>query len=156
LFQGNGYTIEVPTSWHIDTSRERAIKSDMMALANSDLTDPSFNTNINVLITPVPENVSIREYEQVNVQQLKAMIADESDFISSETITKGEDQYFQLDYKLQFGKNILRFHQQCAIANNKAFVFTFTTLNDQWASFSNHAQRIAQSFMVNHSPDSKD
>ncbi len=113
----------------------------------SDLSSDSPSvTNVNVLVTDVPENVTLDQYEQVNAEQLEQMATD----VKHERVNlpAGEAIKFTstLGTSTQSGSIQQSLTQYALLESGKSYIITFTTEASKLAGNAQTFQKIAESF----------
>jgi hypothetical protein len=103
-------------------------------------------TNVNVLVTDVPEGVTLDQYEQVNAQQLEQMATE----VKHERVNlpAGEAIKFTstLNTNTQSGAIEQSLTQYALLEGGKSYIITFTTEASKLAGNVQTFQKIAESF----------
>ncbi len=113
----------------------------------ADLSDDSPGlTNVNVLVSDVPKEVTLDQYEQVNAQQLEQMATD----VKHERVNLPAGEAIKFTSKLttntETGSIEQALTQYALLKDGTSYVITFTTETSELAGNTETFQKIAESF----------
>jgi hypothetical protein len=167
------FSIGVPETWHATTSSQMkkasfkrfadqnpafAAYAGAMAKKNSPFKffayDPvvrkRFATNLNVIVTPVPEGVTPEKYKRSALAEAKA-IADSR--LHSSEVDLPAGKALRIEYRFRFRLNGRRqgvaTTQYALLLDNKSYVLTYTTLPALRSDYADLFEQSAESFQLN-------
>ena len=167
------FSISVPETWHATTSSQMqkasfrrfadqnpafAAYANAVAKKNSPFKffayDPvvrkRFATNLNVIVTPVPEGVTPEKYKRSALAEAKA-IADSR--LHSSEVDLPAGKALRIEYRFRFRLNSHRqgvaTTQYALLLDNKSYVLTYTTLPALRSDYANWFRLSAESFQLN-------
>jgi hypothetical protein len=167
------FSIGVPETWHATTASQMKKASfkrfadqnpafgayaSAVAKKNSPFKffayDPvvrkRFATNLNVMVTPVPEGVTPEKYKRSALAEAKA-IADSR--LHSSEIDLPAGKALQIEYRFRFRLNSRRqgvaTTQYALLLDGKSYVLTYTTLPALRSDYANWFRLSAESFQLN-------
>jgi hypothetical protein len=167
------FSIGVPETWHATTSSQMkkasfkqfadqnpsfAAYASAVAKKNSPFKffayDPvvrkRFATNLNVIVTPVPEGVSPEKYKRSALAEAKA-IADSR--LHSSEVDLPAGKALRIEYRFRFRLNGRRqgvaTTQYALLLDSKSYVLTYTTLPALRSDYANLFELSAESFQLN-------
>lgn len=142
----NGYIIQYPTTWKIDTSNPMG--TDLLIIAPYDNTDDVFTENVNVLIQDLKgQNIGLSEYKQISEKQVAEVVTDGKIYESS-IMQKANSKYYRLvcSYKAPQGDLTLKVISVCYIKDEKAYLATFVAQYSNYDKYQKTAESILNSF----------
>jgi hypothetical protein len=167
------FSIGVPETWHATTSSQMqkasfkrfadqnpafAAYASAVAKKNSPFKffayDPvvrkRFATNLNVIVTPVPEGVTPEKYKRSALAEAKA-IADSR--LHSSEVDLPAGKALRIEYRFRFRLNSHRqgvaTTQYALLLDGKSYVLTYTTLPALRSDYANWFKLSAESFQLN-------
>jgi hypothetical protein len=167
------FSISVPETWHATTSSQMqkvsfkrfadqnpafAAYANAVAKKNSPFKffayDPvvrkRFATNLNVIVTPVPEGVTPEKYKRSALAEAKA-IADSR--LHSSEVDLPAGKALRIEYRFRFRLNRRRqgvaTTQYALLLDGKSYVLTYTTLPALRSDYANWFKLSAESFQLN-------
>jgi len=167
------FSISVPETWHATTSSQMqkasfkrfadqnpafAAYANAVAKKNSPFKffayDPvvrkRFATNLNVIVTPVPEGVTPEKYKRSALAEAKA-IADSR--LHSSEVDLPAGKALRIEYRFRLRLNSRRqgvaTTQYALLLNGKSYVLTYTTLPALRSDYANWFRLSAESFHLN-------
>jgi hypothetical protein len=167
------FSIGVPETWHATTSSQMqkasfkrfadqnpafAAYASAVAKKNSPFKffayDPvarkRFATNLNVIVTPVPEGVTPEKYKRSALAEAK-VIADSR--LHSSEVDLPAGKALRIEYRFRFRLNSHRqgvaTTQYALLLDNKSYVLTYTTLPALRSDYANWFRLSAESFQLN-------
>ncbi|MGB1018543.1 MAG: hypothetical protein ACPGVH_05715 [Chitinophagales bacterium] len=140
----NAYEIKYPSDW--DFKNSGAMIMDFLALSPLESDDDNLRENIN-LVKEDAQNLSIDAYFESSKKMLKKTFQ-KMDIISSKDVSKNGVSMKKFTYTAEFGDEYLYFNQYYGIQNNIAYVLTFTSEKDKYASFKSIEDKIFESFKL--------
>lgn len=146
-FQGDGYTIQYPSDWQSDDSGMMGTSMILFAPRSSD-TD-QFQENVNLIIQDLRTiEIDLDAYAKISTDQVKSLITN-SEIEVNKRLGSGEDEYHMMVYTGDQGKFKLKYVQYYWVRNEKAFVLTFTSEQDQFEDYRETGLQILDSFSLN-------
>jgi hypothetical protein len=111
------------------------------------LTD-GFATNVNILVQPLPIDLSLDQYTEVNVDQIKGQLPGVSD-VKVETVQLGALEARELSYGYSLntaagGQTPIALSQYIVIQDKNALVMTFTTTEAKAATYTPLFRQMAE------------
>jgi hypothetical protein len=167
------FSIGVPETWHATTASQMKKASfkrfadqnpafgayaSAVAKKNSPFKffayDPvvrkRFATNLNVIVTPVPEGVTPEKYKRSALAEAKA-IADSR--LHSSEVDLPAGKALRIEYRFRFRLNSHRqgvaTTQYALLLDNKSYFLTYTTLPALRSDYANWFRLSAESFQLN-------
>ncbi len=146
-FVGNRYQIQYPTSWQIDSSRKMG--ADLLLFSPLEGGSDTFRDNVNVIIQDLAgRNMDLAKYRAFTDDQLKR-ISRSIEIYESVLDDTGDKQFYFVSYAMTQGQYRMRIMTKCFIANNKAYLATFTCELNKFEQYSAVASDILKSFKLN-------
>ncbi len=142
----DAYSIKYPSNWTPDTSKSLGV--DLILYSQLKSTEDNFTENINVLIQDLSGyNLDLDKYTEISEQQIKTMI-EGGKIIESKRITNGSIPYHRIIYTGKQNDYKLKFAQHYYVINDKAYVLTLTSEQDQYDKYIDIAMKIFKSFKL--------
>ena len=146
-FQQDEYKLEYPARWALDTSGQYGTKL-MLFSPLADLAD-GFKENVNLMTEVLPsKRFTLDQYVTAAIGQIKNII-DDYELLSNEKKNEHGRDYQHLIYNGAQGGMKLRFQQYCWVAEQTAYILTFTTERDKVDDYQETGMRILKSFKLN-------
>jgi len=140
------YSVQYPTSWIIDTSKQ--LGADLFIFSQKDSDTDKFRENVNVIIQDLKGlNITLDKYIEISEGQIKTMLTNAS-IIESKRINQGNKEYHELTFTGQQGIFNLMTKQYYLLVNEKAFVITLTTEQNHYDKYKENGEAILKSFKL--------
>lgn len=136
-------SILYPSSWNIDTSGTESTRLILYAPFKGE-----FGPNINLLVQEVGDNVSLNDFNELTVTEIKKVI-DKCKIIESTTVNNANPPFIKLVYSGTYSKFQLQWMQYLWIYNSKCYILTFTALKKGYKKDIKEATFIFNSFRFN-------
>jgi len=130
------YSLEVPASWMIDDQDMPRYIVFARRDFNSDFAD-----NLNV-IREEDVQMSAREYYQANLNLLQEFMADFELIEEEESVLDGQKAYEMIYH----GQEDLKFHQLLTVYEERGYVLTFTSTEEDFQEHIDLLERMIESF----------
>jgi hypothetical protein len=146
-FAQNGYKLQYPSSWTIDTSKRMG--PDFFIFSPRENDTDRFQENVNLLVQDLTgQNIDLDKYAKISEGQIKEL-AMEGTIYESKKITKPDkSEYYKMVYGMTQGVFKLKIEQYYFIKNDKAFIMTFTAELNKFDSFLSAGEQILNSFVL--------
>jgi hypothetical protein len=142
----NGYSIEYPNDWDLDTSGQMG--SSFIIFSKQSSTQDQFRENINLIIQNLTGyTINLDQYTEISLGQIKTMITN-GNILESKRLKANGPEFQKVVYTGDQGIYKLKFEQYYWIKNNEAYVLTFTTEVDQFDSYKETGEKILNSFIL--------
>jgi hypothetical protein len=140
------YSIQYPEPWKLDQSGEMGTSFCLFAPLKSD-TD-NFRTNINLIIQDLSgQNIDLNKFMEISFVQLKKMLTNYT-LAESKKEKNNNGEYYKIVYSGDQGIFHLKFEQYCWTINDKTFVLTFTSKQDQFSGYLETGEKVMNSFQL--------
>jgi len=114
------YTIEIPEGWNLDVSHR--MNTELILFAPYDSTNNLFRENVNMLIDPVGDSLSLADY----IVHAKEVLTEHMEGFGNYRLRMDEDRAW-LYYDGEQQTMILHFTQMMAQEGNDIYILTFTS-----------------------------
>lgn len=140
------YHIRFPDTWELDTSG--LMGTEFLVFSPVEDEYDRFRENVNFLIQDLHGSpVDLKTYAQLSERQIMDL-ATNVEMFESQTIEKGNSEYHHFIYSMTMGILNLKVEQYCFIANDTAYVLTFTAETDKFDAFRPVGVAILNSFAL--------
>ena len=144
-FTHDGYKLDVPTNWRIDTSKTLGANFFAFSPADDNTLD-KFSENVNVMIQNLQgQDISLQQYKEISENQFNSL-SDKFSDVETVIYKKGTSEFLIFKYKMKQGNLALNVFSKCMIRNGSAYLATFAyeeTASDKYKDISD---RIILSF----------
>lgn len=145
LYETNGYKINYPSNWTIDTTG--TMNTAFYLFAPLENEKDQFKENINLIVQPLEtdEEITPEQYKIVSDSQFEEL-KPYCEVYESSVITSGKKSYYKAFYKIEqdnFNVTVLSY---CYIKNNTAYLITFTAQTASFDAYKNTGISILNSF----------
>jgi len=145
-FAKDNYTIQYPSDWTLDESGSMGTSFFLFSPIESE-TD-KFKENINLLIQNLAgQNLDLDKYTAISEEQIKTLMQG-AEIVESKRIKTGSDEYHKLIYSGYQEANHLQFEQYYRIIGDKAYILTFSSEKDKFASTAPLGEKIMNTFLL--------
>lgn len=134
-----GFSATAPAGW-----KQGSYPGTAVVFASSTIVQ-AFAPNINVLVQELPSAMTLKDYGDVTVNQIKTLATD-GKMISRTATVLGGLQASQLNFTARQGQYKLYFTQIYAVRGKKAYVITGTTVQGQEAALTPVVAAFVKSF----------
>jgi hypothetical protein len=172
--ESSGFSIAVPESWQTASGEKALNPADIERVTKANpnlrrffegLADPTspfklvsvdpeeesgFATNMNVVVTDLPEDLGIEEVEQAALKEVQALNPRGEVEHAVVEHPAGEAIRFEYEAEVQAGSRalLLAFIQYSVVGNGNVHTLTFTTLPRLSAQYRDSFERSADSFRL--------
>lgn len=141
------FQIAYPASWRCVEGfmGTAVIFTSPLAYAND-----QFSENVNIVVEDISAypGITLEQYEEISLNQLAALMTGFNLVGQSDTVVSGFPAKV-IEYECQQGIYQLKYMQVFVLASNRAYVFTFTAEESQFAHYANIAKAMLGSFTFN-------
>ena len=122
--------------------------TDLFIFSPKDSDTDKFRENVNAMVQDLKgPNITLDKYIEISEGQIKTMLTDAS-IIESKRMTQGTKEYHKLLFTGQQGIFKLKTEQYYFLVNEKAFVITLTTEQNQYDKYIKNGEAILKSFKL--------
>ena len=140
------YSLQYPSTWSTDISKQ--LGTDLFIFSPKDSDTDKFRENVNTMVQDLSGlNITLDQYIEISEGQIKTMLTDAS-IIESKRMTQGNKEYHKLLFTGQQGIFKLKTEQYYFLVNEKAFVITLTTEQNQYDKYIENGEAILKSFKL--------
>jgi serine/threonine-protein kinase len=145
-YSTNDFRLEYPATWTLDTSKTWG--ADVMLFAPHENEEDNFSENVNVLIQDLSGmGIGLEQYKEITDDQITTLALD-GKILESSIIKTDEKEFYRITYTMTQGDFKLRITSICFIHNEKAFLVTFTSEEDQFEKYKVVGEEILGSFAL--------
>jgi len=146
-FAQNGYKLQYPSSWTVDTSKRMGPEFFIFSPREND-TD-RFQENVNLLVQDLTgQNIDLDKYAKITEEQIKELAIEGTIYESKKIFKPGKSDYYKMVYGMTQDVFKLKIEQYYFIKNDKAFIMTFTAELNKFDSFLPAGEQILNSFVL--------
>jgi hypothetical protein len=140
------YSIQYPANWLMNS--KGIMGTSFVLYAMADTTDKDFKENINLLIQDLAGmNMDLDDFTKLSTDGIKKYITN-SNLVESKKITGGANEYGRVIYTGDQGTMHLEFEQYYWIVNDKAYILTLTTGQNQFELLRKEGEAILNTFII--------
>ncbi|MHA1300589.1 MAG: PsbP-related protein [Candidatus Helarchaeota archaeon] len=133
--------IEYPSNWDV-------IKDGMVFLSPLEEPTDDFRENINISVQKLPSKMSLEEFSELNISELKKIITNFK-IVEGPIETKlAGIKANQITFTAVQGKYLLKFMSICTIKNDNVYVITFTSEEDKYEKYLETVKKMIDSFKI--------
>jgi hypothetical protein len=145
LVQSN-FSIEYPSTWELNKGGQMGTCFILFSPLDSE--KDTFKENVNLMVQDLgKENIGLNRYTEISEGQIKTLLTN-SDLIESKRIKKSNAEFHKLIYTGDQGVFHLKFEQYYWVIDAKAYVLTFTSEEEKFATYSETGEKILNSFSI--------
>ena len=145
LVQSN-YSIEYPSTWELNKGGQMGTSFILFSPLDSE--KDTFKENVNLMVQDLgKENIDLNRYTEISEGQIKTLLTN-SDLIESKRIKKSDGEFHKIIYTGDQGVFHLKFEQYYWVIDSKAYVLTFTSEEEKFATYSETGEKILNSFSI--------
>jgi hypothetical protein len=138
------YSIQYPVDWDLDRSGKMGPVFAILAPLESK--EDKFRENVNLVVEDLNgQNISLDRYAELSKGQLKSSMTN-FNLIESKKSNSGSREYFKVIFTWNYEAFRLKVEQYYWIVDGKAYVLTFTSEQDKFATFSETGEKILNTF----------
>ncbi|MEZ5172105.1 MAG: hypothetical protein R2850_00980 [Bacteroidia bacterium] len=142
----NGYTVEIPLAWSIDTSG--TMGTDLIAFLPKTSEDDNFSENLNIIIQDLKGmDIDLKKFTEISVKQVKSMVGEDA-LTENEFYQTDAGPYHKLVYNGKIGMLDLTTIQHFFVRNEKAYIITFSIKKNETDSYKNLAEQVMNTFRI--------
>lgn len=143
---GNGYTIQYPDLWSVDTSHLMSTNFILFSPVADD--NDRFRENVNMIVQDLTGyNLDLDQYIKLSEDQIKGIFAD-GELLLSARQKRGNESYHKMIYTGTQNPFKLKFEAYCWVVGNKAYILTLTCESDQFDQYKATGEKILDSFRL--------
>lgn len=140
------YSIEYPSTWELNKGGQMGTSFILFSPLDSE--KDTFKENVNLMVQDLgKENIDLNRYTEISEGQIKTLLTN-SDLIESKRIKKSNAEFHKLIYTGDQGIFHLKFEQYYWVIDSKAYVLTFTSEEEKFATYSETGEKILNSFRI--------
>ncbi len=144
-FTGDAYLLRYPSSWALDSSGLMGTECFLFTPLSS-ATD-SFSDNINLLIQPLG-GADLDTYRRLTENQIHTLAPEGEIYESAILKTKDGESRYRVTYAMTMNTRRLKITSICYIADDKAYLITYTAALDAYESHLPEAEAVLRSFRL--------
>lgn len=138
--------IQYPSEWNENTSGQMGTSFILFSPLTSD--SDKFRENVNLLIQDLQgQKMDLDSYVELSKNQVKTLVTN-GEIIESEQQNNQNGEHHKLVYYGTQGLFDLRFEQYFWIIDNKAYILTFTSEKEKFATYKDLSEKILNSFKM--------
>lgn len=146
-YKTNNYRVAYPADWVIDTSKAMGI--DVFLFSPLESTTDKFRENVNVLSSSFGgEDISLDSFFHVSERQIK-MSATDCVVLESKLYSRGNSNFYKIDFTAKQGIFQLRFVQYYFVKNGSGFTITLSCEETAYSKYEATALAVMNSFVLN-------
>ncbi len=146
-FSSSSTSIKYPTNWSLDENSMAGVSFFLYSPLESN--DDNFKENINLMIQDFKdydaEGTTLEEFVQITLAQVETVLSN-GELISSATKSKDGKTYQEIVYKGTQNYYNLTWKQHLYVENDKAYILTFTSVQEKYNAYIATADLILESF----------
>lgn len=139
-----GIKIKYPPNW---TKMEQVFGAIVVFMSPKENAFDNFQENLNIVAESLSTPITLEEYTDVAISQLKQIITD-INIVETESTTLAGNPAHKIVYTGRQGQYILKWMQIWTIKNNKAYVITYTAEENTYSNFLGIVQEMINSFEI--------
>lgn len=140
------YSINYPLAWIIDTSRQ--FGSDLFLLSPNESDMDKFKENVNVMVQNLKGlNFDLDKFVQLSENQIKTLVTN-GKIIESKRMHQNGLEFHKLIYSGTQGVFSLKTEQYYIVKDEKAFIVTFISEENQFDKYQVIGEAMLQSFII--------
>lgn len=144
--KGENYWMIYPEEWELNSSGEMG--STFVVLSPVSSADDRFRENVNLMIQDLKGyNVNLAKYTEVSEEQIRTLVP-EGNIIESTLITGNILNYQKTIYTGKQGDFDMIFEQYYWVEDEKAFVLSFTSEENQYEMYKSIGEKMLNSFQL--------
>ncbi len=137
------YTIKVPSAWLLEQ-----MESDFRVYSPKQSDTDPFQENVNVLVQDLTGmQIDLDSFTRLSLAQLDSMFAN-TDFEDVKRVNDENGDHDMLVYSGTVNEVEYKWKQNYLVANDRAFVLTYTAVKDQYDKYLKTADEIMNSFRL--------
>lgn len=140
------FTIEYPKDWTLNESGQMGTSFILLSPLTSE--QDKFSANVNLLIQDLTGyNVDLDDYVEISEGQIKTLVTN-GKILESNRVTNQHLSHHEIIYTGKQGVFDLTFQQYYWVVDDKAYVLTFTSEEDQFDNYKLLGKKILNSFKL--------
>ena len=138
--------IQYPSEWDVNTSGQMGTSFILFSPLDSD--NDKFRENVNLLIQDLQgQKLDLDSYVELSESQVKTLVTN-GEIIESKRQNNPNGEHHKLVYNGTQGLFVLRFEQYFWVKDNKAYILTFTSEKEKFATHKSVSEKILNSFKM--------
>ncbi|MGV3611372.1 MAG: hypothetical protein ACO1N0_10510 [Fluviicola sp.] len=140
------YSIQYPSDWEANKTGQMGTTFGLFSPIESESDD--FRENVNLLVQDLSgRDFDLDSYVDFSEKQIKEMLGVLS-LTENKRLKNSNGDYQKFVYKADQMKYHLVFEQYCWVINDRAYVLTFTSEEDQYKRYQKVGEKILNSFVL--------
>ncbi len=146
IYENRGVKIKYPSNWEIE---ELAFGSQQGAKfwSHQQSVSDTFSENLLVVVNPLQQSMTLKEFTEQNIEQIKKIIPNMNILSSSDT-TLNNNQAHKLVLTYSVNQQNLKSLQIWTLKDNKSYVVTYVAEVGEYNTFLETAQEMINSFEI--------
>jgi hypothetical protein len=146
LLEEPNYSIKYPNDWDLNQSKQMGTEFFILSKLSDE--EDKFSENVNLLIQDFSGNdFSLDYYIKNSENQLKLMVTDYK-LLTSKRMNMSQNEYHKFIYNGIQGVHKLTIEQYVWMFNKKAYILTFTCIQDEFEKYKLMGEKILDSFTL--------
>lgn len=150
-YSKEGYAIEYPETWQIDTSNRIKVELSLFSPKESEI--DSFSENVNLIVRDLAlqhlnSNTTLDEFEKFSESQITKFAENLKGF-SAKKIVLNNTEGYEINFDMTYQKYRLHTRQYYFIKNARSIVLTFSCEQEKLEKYQPIWIRISNSFILN-------
>lgn len=142
----NTYSVQYPENWELNT--DKSMGTSFILFTQQTSTDDKFRENVNLIIQNLEGyNLNLDDYVTISEEQINKMVTN-GKIIESKRLFKNNSEFQKVIFTGDQGIFKLKFVQYYFIKDEKAFVLTFTSEQEQFENYKLISEKILASFIL--------
>jgi len=137
-----GFAVEIPDEWELGEAADSDI---MVVLSPVEGEEDLFRENMNIIVTKLDVNVSLRELYNLNVANAKQML-NNFQIVEVELMEINGVQAIKLIYTFQYEQTLMKNIVYLLLHKGTMYTMTFSSLDHRFNEFRPLFETIARSF----------
>lgn len=143
---GTDYSIQYPDSFNLDKTGQLGTLFFLFSNRTSQL--DLFQENINLVVQDLSgQNIDLNKYVEISEEQIKTMLND-GKILASERLKNNSKELQRIIYTGKQGQLALKWLQYYWIENNKAYILTLTSEENQYDKYAPVSEEIMNTFII--------
>jgi hypothetical protein len=140
------YSIQYPDNWELNT--DKSMGTSFVLFTQQTSSEDKFRENVNLIIQNLEGyNLNLDDYVTISEEQINKMVTN-GKIIESKRLFKNNSEFHKVIFMGDQGIFKLKFVQYYFIKDEKAFVLTFTSEQEQFENYKIIGEKIVDSFIL--------
>jgi hypothetical protein len=142
----NTYSVQYPENWELNT--DKSMGTSFILFTQQTSTDDKFRENVNLIIQNLEGyNLNLDDFVTISEEQINKMVTN-GKIIKSKRLFKNNSEFQKVIFTGDQGLFQLKFAQYYFIKDEKAYVLTFTSEQEQFENYKLISEKILASFIL--------